>query len=161
MCFRVGEHISLGICVPGCRVLGFASFTFLKLNHTLVLACEQALCSGKAWKNCEERGRTPRDFFHLFPNREPFYRLLSFVLNHYANFLLYYIRIYYIVKPFPGDYDTTPSPFYLVQHKVPIESVASGISISRGPYESQLCVVNSLMWVPYYFHLGQTGRRVL
>ena len=158
---QVGEHISLGICVPGCRVLGFASFTFLKLNHTLVLACEQALCFGKGWKNCGERGGNASPFFHPFPNREHVHRLLSSVLNHYASFLLYYIRIYYIVKPFLGDYDTTPSPFYLVQHKVPIESVPRGISISHGPYESQRRVVNSLMWVPYYFHLGQTGRRVL
>lgn len=59
----------------------------------------------------------------------------------YANFLLYYIRIYHIVNPFPEDYDTTPHPFYLARHKVPIQSVPRGSFNSRGPSESRPHVV--------------------
>ena len=55
----------------------------------------------------------------------------------------------------------TPPPFYLVWHKVPRQSVLHGSFNSRGPSESQPRVVISFMWVPYYFHLGQAGRRVL
>ena len=124
----MGEHISLGICVP--------TLSFLPVNKLSV--------SGKGEK-IARRGDGGVERLAIFFPKQTVHRLLLFVLNHYANFLLYYIRIYYIVKPFPGDYDTTPSPFYLVQHKVPIESVAGGIWISRGLYESQPCVVNSLM----------------
>ena len=45
-----------------------------------ILTCEQALCLGRGWKNCEEREGTlslpsPRDFLTLSSNREPVHRL--------------------------------------------------------------------------------------